>query len=104
MSKWFLTGTPYPVIFIVTAYLAMVKYGPGLMKAREPFELCNAMRIYNIVQVVYNGYIVHYVCVNSLCTLIGMIIMLACYRCRILHKNILTVLKLLIHLFGCICK
>lgn len=53
-----MTGTPYPVFTILVVYLVFVlKAGPQLMNNKSPYVLKTLMRAYNIVQVLYNLYI-----------------------------------------------
>lgn len=53
-----MTGTPYPVFTILVVYLGFVlKAGPQLMNNKSPYVLKTLMRVYNIVQVLYNLYI-----------------------------------------------
>uniref|UniRef100_A0A1B6KUK3 Elongation of very long chain fatty acids protein n=1 Tax=Graphocephala atropunctata TaxID=36148 RepID=A0A1B6KUK3_9HEMI len=59
-KDWILVSTPYPTIAILLVYLFFVlKLGPDFMKHRRPYELKTVMRIYNIIQVLYNGYLIH---------------------------------------------
>lgn len=52
---WLLTSTPYPVITILAVYLLFVlKIGPWFMAHKNPYVLKTVMRVYNIVQVLYN--------------------------------------------------
>uniref|UniRef100_A0A1B6FEY2 Elongation of very long chain fatty acids protein n=1 Tax=Cuerna arida TaxID=1464854 RepID=A0A1B6FEY2_9HEMI len=61
VEEWFLVRTPYPVIAILALYLLVVlKLGPKYMEGREPYRLEFVMRLYNIVQVLYNSAILYY--------------------------------------------
>lgn len=51
--------TPWPVLIILTGYLLFVlKIGPKMMTNREPFSLKYVMMAYNLVQTIYNVFIV----------------------------------------------
>lgn len=53
-----MTSTPYPVIAILVVYLLFVlKIGPRLVAYKNPYVLKTVMRVYNIVQVLYNLHI-----------------------------------------------
>uniref|UniRef100_A0A1B6FNM4 Elongation of very long chain fatty acids protein n=1 Tax=Cuerna arida TaxID=1464854 RepID=A0A1B6FNM4_9HEMI len=59
-KQWLLLGSPYPVITILSVYLLIIlKLGPQFMKTRPPYDLQLVMRFYDIVQVIYNGFIIH---------------------------------------------
>jgi len=52
-------STPWPILSILTVYLLfVVKLGPNMMKDREPFNIKHIMMIYNLVQTLYNIFIV----------------------------------------------
>jgi len=54
-----LMSTPWPVLSILIAYMLFVlKLGPKMMENREPFKIKHIMMVYNIVQTIYNMYIV----------------------------------------------
>ncbi|KAH8288688.1 hypothetical protein KR054_007942 [Drosophila jambulina] len=54
--KFPLMGSPWPPMMIVAAYLFFVlRAGKKMMKDREPFDMRGAIKIYNIVQIVYNS-------------------------------------------------
>lgn len=58
----FLMSSPIPIIVIVTLWFFFIcKWGPQLMKNREPFNIKKIMIVYNIVQVLCNMYILRYV-------------------------------------------
>lgn len=47
---------PWPAIIIVSAYLLFVfKVGRKFMENRAPYDLQKVLKIYNLVQIVYNG-------------------------------------------------
>lgn len=50
-----LGDSPVPILTVILAYCAMCKYGPILMKDREPFELRSVMIFYNLAQVLINS-------------------------------------------------
>lgn len=59
VHPWPLMGSPTPIICIFVSYLALVlKILPKFMKTRQPFNLTNFTRIYNILQVVVCTYLV----------------------------------------------
>ncbi|XP_017865916.1 PREDICTED: elongation of very long chain fatty acids protein AAEL008004-like [Drosophila arizonae] len=50
-----LTNSPWPIFLIVTSYLIFVlKVGKIYMRNREPYDLTNVLRVYNLGQVAYN--------------------------------------------------
>lgn len=52
-------STPWPVLSILIVYMLFVlKLGPKMMENREPFKIKRIMMVYNIVQTVYNIFIV----------------------------------------------
>lgn len=54
-----LMSTPWPVLSILIAYLLFVlKLGPKIMENREPFKIKRILMVYNIVQTIYNIFIV----------------------------------------------
>lgn len=56
------TGSPVPVLIILTLYLLFVSgRGQKWMKNRKPFELTRIMNCYNIFQVVANAYVFYMV-------------------------------------------
>ncbi|XP_055915268.1 elongation of very long chain fatty acids protein 7-like isoform X2 [Eupeodes corollae] len=55
-----LMGSPLQILIILTIYVCFVKkWGPLLMKNRKPFELKAVIIVYNIFQVLINGYLVY---------------------------------------------
>lgn len=57
---WFLASNPGPLFLIIAAYLVFCLYaGPRYMKNRNPFQLKNAIIVYNAIQVVLSAVIVH---------------------------------------------
>lgn len=63
-------GSPWPVISVVILYLYFVmKWGPELMKNRDPYELKGLMNFYNFVQIVANiiiGTVVRFCCYDQI--------------------------------------
>lgn len=61
VDNWFLMPHWFPVTAIVVVYLLFVKIiGPNMMKDRKPVEIKNIMLVYNLIQTLYNAYIVSY--------------------------------------------
>ena len=59
-SKWFLMGSPGPVLTIIATYLYFCMYaGPRYMKDRKPFDLKNAIIIYNGLQFIFSVILVY---------------------------------------------
>ncbi|XP_047997177.1 elongation of very long chain fatty acids protein [Leguminivora glycinivorella] len=53
---WPLMGSPWPLFFILTGYLAAIKIlVPAYMKNRPPYELRSVIRWYNVVQIISNA-------------------------------------------------
>ncbi|SPP82832.1 blast:Elongation of very long chain fatty acids protein 1 [Drosophila guanche] len=51
-----LLGSHWPILTIVAVYLLFtLKVGRKLMENREPFDLRGVIKVYNIVQILYNG-------------------------------------------------
>ncbi|XP_017855797.1 PREDICTED: elongation of very long chain fatty acids protein AAEL008004-like [Drosophila arizonae] len=47
---------PWPAILIVAAYLLFVlKVGRQFMEHRQPYDLNKVLKVYNLIQIVYNG-------------------------------------------------
>lgn len=52
-------STPWPVLLILTFYLLFVlKLGPMMMKNHEPFNIKRIIMVYNLIQTLYNFYII----------------------------------------------
>jgi hypothetical protein len=59
-KTWLLSGSPTPLLTILGTYLYFCLYaGPSWMKNRKPYELKNALIIYNAVQVVLSVILVY---------------------------------------------
>ncbi|RZF39340.1 hypothetical protein LSTR_LSTR000861 [Laodelphax striatellus] len=59
VQEWFLMGSPFPTIMLLVFYQYFVRsLGPWLMKDREPFKLDKVMILYNLVQILLNGWFV----------------------------------------------
>ena len=39
--------TPFPTLFLIALYLAVVKFGPRIMKNRQPFEMKPLLFVFN---------------------------------------------------------
>lgn len=53
-----LMSTPLPVIFVIYLWFKFIlNWGPSYMKNRAPFELKKIIMLYNIMQILVNGYI-----------------------------------------------
>ncbi|XP_061721125.1 elongation of very long chain fatty acids protein 7-like [Cydia pomonella] len=53
---WPLMGSPWPLLFIITSYLAVIKIIlPAYMKNRPPYELRSIIKWYNVVQIIANA-------------------------------------------------
>ncbi|KAJ9580681.1 hypothetical protein L9F63_024148 [Diploptera punctata] len=58
-SKWFLMGSPWPIVFLAAFYVYFVtRLGPRLMKNREPFNIDGIIKIYDLFQIAANFYII----------------------------------------------
>uniref|UniRef100_A0A2S2P5M5 Elongation of very long chain fatty acids protein n=1 Tax=Schizaphis graminum TaxID=13262 RepID=A0A2S2P5M5_SCHGA len=70
VDSWMFMSTPWPVLSILIAYLLFVlKLGPKMMENREPFKIKRIMMVYNIVQTIYNIFIVSEVFITpGICT------------------------------------
>lgn len=70
VDSWMFMSTPWPILIILTVYLLFVlKIGPKIMKNRRPFNIKYIMMSYNLMQIVYNMYIV--IWVSKYCTLLS---------------------------------
>ncbi|XP_025193398.1 elongation of very long chain fatty acids protein 4-like [Melanaphis sacchari] len=59
IDSWMLMSTPWPILSILIVYLLFVlKIGPKMMENREPFKIKRIMMVYNILQAMYNLFIV----------------------------------------------
>ncbi|XP_032596030.1 elongation of very long chain fatty acids protein F-like [Drosophila grimshawi] len=55
-TRLFLSSSPWPMFIIVFTYLLFVlKLGRQWMAFREPFDLRAVLKVYNLIQIVYNG-------------------------------------------------
>jgi hypothetical protein len=58
IDTWFLTGSPMPMLGIVTCYVSFVlKIGPKLMASRKPFNLKPLIVVYNFSMILLSLYI-----------------------------------------------
>lgn len=59
VDSWLLPSSPGLVVGLVLSYLGFVLYlGPRIMANRKPYDLKYFMMTYNVIQVVYNSYLV----------------------------------------------
>ncbi|XP_012169837.1 elongation of very long chain fatty acids protein AAEL008004-like isoform X4 [Bombus affinis] len=57
-TDWFMMSSPFPTLFICLSYVYGVKVlGPKLMENRKPFQLKNALIIYNLFQMVFSAWL-----------------------------------------------
>ncbi|XP_054286811.1 elongation of very long chain fatty acids protein 7-like isoform X2 [Macrosteles quadrilineatus] len=57
-QNWTLTHSPIPVSLSILVYLLIVvHFGPKIMASRKPYYLKTFMRVYNIIQIVYNAFV-----------------------------------------------
>lgn len=60
---WFLADSPLTPVLGCLTYLLVVKVlGPRFMKDRPSFQLRNVLMIYNLFQIVFNGWMFYHVC------------------------------------------
>uniref|UniRef100_A0A336LMV5 Elongation of very long chain fatty acids protein n=1 Tax=Culicoides sonorensis TaxID=179676 RepID=A0A336LMV5_CULSO len=60
VDKYFLMGSPLPLIGILIGYVGYVCYfGPRHMRNKKPYELENIIILYNLFQMCYNMYMVY---------------------------------------------
>lgn len=65
IDSWLFVSSPWPVSIILAAYIMFIfKLGPNLMKNRKPINIKYIMLIYNLMQILFNGYILTYVSSN----------------------------------------
>ncbi|XP_012524534.1 elongation of very long chain fatty acids protein [Monomorium pharaonis] len=57
-KDYFMIGTPWPALTLIGLYLYFIcNLGPRLMEKRQPFKLNRIMQIYNIFQILINGFL-----------------------------------------------
>ncbi|XP_039296095.1 elongation of very long chain fatty acids protein AAEL008004 isoform X3 [Nilaparvata lugens] len=57
-ASWFLMSSPLPTLSICLSYVFVVKVlGPKLMENRKPFQLKNALIVYNLFQVIFSSWL-----------------------------------------------
>lgn len=57
-NDWFLMSSPWPTITLAFAYLYFVtSLGPKLMEKRKAFDIVKIIQLYNLVQIILNGYL-----------------------------------------------
>ncbi|XP_054259425.1 elongation of very long chain fatty acids protein 7-like [Macrosteles quadrilineatus] len=59
METWILFSTPVLIITLISYFLFVFKLGPMYMEKRSPYKLKTVMRLYNVVQIIYNSTIVY---------------------------------------------
>ena len=58
-QNWFLSGSPWPIVFITLGYLISVPLGKQWMSRRsKPFDVHLPMVIYNLLAILVNVYVV----------------------------------------------
>jgi len=61
IDSWLLVSSPWPICIILILYLTFVlKLGPKLMKNREPINIKYIILFYNLMQTIFNSYILAY--------------------------------------------
>ncbi|KAK0166808.1 hypothetical protein PV327_004291 [Microctonus hyperodae] len=59
-NDWFLMSSPWPGVAILGFYLYFVSnLGPRLMANRQPFKLDRILQIYNVIQIIFNIYLIY---------------------------------------------
>lgn len=67
VSDWFLIGNLWPIMIISISYLLFVlKIGPEWMKNRQPYNLNQVMKLYNLFQVIGTSVLTYQVRLNYL--------------------------------------
>ncbi|KYQ57240.1 Elongation of very long chain fatty acids protein 7, partial [Trachymyrmex zeteki] len=57
-KDYFLIGTPWPGLSLIGFYLYFIyNLGPRFMEKRQPFTLYRILQIYNVTQILLNGYL-----------------------------------------------
>ncbi|XP_076642607.1 very long chain fatty acid elongase AAEL008004 isoform X2 [Halictus rubicundus] len=57
-TNWFMMSSPFPTLFICLSYVYFVKVvGPKFMENRKPFQLKNALIVYNMFQMVFSAWL-----------------------------------------------
>lgn len=55
-------GSPLSVLAIIGVYYYVAtNLGPRLMRSREPFNIKGIIVVYNVLQVIWNGFVAGYV-------------------------------------------
>ncbi|XP_015607946.1 elongation of very long chain fatty acids protein AAEL008004 [Cephus cinctus] len=59
-KHWFLMGSPWPGLALITFYLHFVRtLGPRIMASRPPYNLDRILQIYNCVQIALSSYLLY---------------------------------------------
>ncbi|XP_012154335.1 very long chain fatty acid elongase AAEL008004 isoform X1 [Megachile rotundata] len=65
-TNWFLMSSPFPTLFICLTYVYVVKVlGPKLMENRKPFQLKNALIVYNLFQMVFSAWLFYEIAMSG---------------------------------------
>ncbi|XP_018343706.1 PREDICTED: elongation of very long chain fatty acids protein AAEL008004-like [Trachymyrmex septentrionalis] len=57
-KDYFLIGSPWPGLTLIRFYFYFIyNLGPRLMEKRQPFTLYRTLQIYNVLQILLNGYL-----------------------------------------------
>ncbi|XP_017890685.1 elongation of very long chain fatty acids protein AAEL008004-like isoform X1 [Ceratina calcarata] len=57
-TNWFMMSSPFPTLFICLSYVYVVKVlGPKWMENRKPFQLQNALIMYNLFQIIFSAWL-----------------------------------------------
>jgi len=64
VDGWFMMNSPWPTISLCTGYIYITTVlGPSIMKERaKPFDLKKTIMAYNLLQVVFSGYVLFEAC------------------------------------------
>lgn len=66
VNDWPMMSSPFPTLAVCLFYAYFVKVlGPKLMENRKPFDLRWFMILYNLLQVLFSGWLFHEVSATS---------------------------------------
>lgn len=54
-SGLFLATSPWPMVAIVSSYLIFVLKGRTFMEKRKAYDLRSVLKVYNLIQILYNA-------------------------------------------------
>lgn len=58
VKEWFLMPSFYPTLLLCIVYVIVVKkIGPSFMKHRKPFNLRSTMIVHNLIQILFNAWL-----------------------------------------------